>query len=447
MASHGVGGAMRWAVGKNVVVWGDESGPATAIWGHNPHHESSYGPFDSGNGFDWFITNPRGGPFRIVNKTEALERLREFGTDMKTILTLDGEIAEWQEAPRVPQKERLQVVTQLPGFGKLDRVALVAAASREHMLIVGKPGRAKSLWTRRVFSHFEGNLFDKELSKWSDETTLFGPPNLKELRESGKVEYFRAGFADAEWVSIQEFFDASDVLLRTMLGGLQERTLYLGQVPMPIPLRSCFATANYSRVNEVTEAVVDRFAFTVPVPELTPAERGGLYDLSQRFEEAYEPAERILLPELDALGEDARDVTLRGEVRDLLLEWASGAELTPRRERKIAKVLRVSAAIGGRAEVSVADAELLEFLTPLGTKQNTAADVVQKVKELVEQESIARYEARQVEDMLKGAEALGKAQMEARYRVLQGFRTETPLGKEKKREAVERLAGWIGGKE
>jgi MoxR-like ATPase len=60
---------------------------------------------------------------------------------------------------------------------------------KEHVLLQGGPGTAKSMLARTIFQNIhnsEGkpvNLFQMQLSKFMNEDYLFGPINIKKLRE------------------------------------------------------------------------------------------------------------------------------------------------------------------------------------------------------------------------------------------------------------------------
>jgi MoxR-like ATPase len=267
------------------------------------------------------------------------------------------------------------ITSGLLGYDSVDKAGTLAVAAGEHLLIVGPPGRAKSLFYRKFFANLDGRFFETQLSKFSDDSALFGAPDLKEMRETGKIVYPKAGIADADYVGIDEIFDASDICLRTLNGWLNERKVLRGHEAYSVPLKSCFATANYTRQNEVIAAVIDRFALAVVTPNLDEKARKALYN-GEAFEKIESPVKLVSNDELDYIREKANYVKIADSLVTTLVRWAAAQLFTPRRERTMSKLLRVSAAMSGRIEVDERDLEVIRFVCPLtpGMAQGTGQD-------------------------------------------------------------------------
>jgi len=145
---------------------------------------------------------------------------------------------------------------------------LYALLTKEHILLNGPAGTAKSLFARNAFALIDGNsrLFSIHMTKFMSEELLFGPINIKKLREDSIVEYNTDGSAlEADFLYLDEFFDASDPLLRSLLEVLNEREWRRGHQFKRCPLHTAIVTSNYKRENEITEAVLDRFIFKADV--------------------------------------------------------------------------------------------------------------------------------------------------------------------------------------
>jgi MoxR-like ATPase len=286
----------------------------------------------------------------------------------------------------------------LLGYERVTDAALLACHAREHVLLVGPPGTGKSLFARQLFGGFEGTTFSAQLSKWSDETVLFGPPNMKIMRERGTLEYATDGTAlGANWLFLDEMFDASDVLLRTLLGILNERVFDRGAFSVDVPLESCVATSNYTRVNDVLDAVLDRFALRVEVPVLDDAQRAFLWD-GKQFETAGGDDDGAGVVSLAGLS-DARElarlgVQVPGDVRGVAMEFAKRAGWSPRRERKAAWIMKVRAAMDARMVVDLDDcASVLPFMLPL-PQSGAGAGGLSAVQESARAELVALAEDR-----------------------------------------------------
>jgi MoxR-like ATPase len=81
--------------------------------------------------------------------------------------------------------------------GLVDREVLVelialAAVAREHLLIIGPPGTAKSEAVRRFARVLEGSYFEYLLGRFTEPSEIFGPVDFRRLKE-GFVETDTAG--------------------------------------------------------------------------------------------------------------------------------------------------------------------------------------------------------------------------------------------------------------
>ena len=145
----------------------------------------------------------------------------------------------------------------------------------EHMLLTGKPGTGKSQLARTLFHHIttaEGGrakVFEIQFSKFMSEDYVFGPINIKKMREEGIIEHVTDGsIVDADFAFIDEVFDGSDVLVRSLLEILNERTFTRGKQQVKCNLHTAIMTTNWNRDEESTEAFLDRILFRSEVKPL-----------------------------------------------------------------------------------------------------------------------------------------------------------------------------------
>jgi MoxR-like ATPase len=280
--------------------------------------------------------------------------------------------------PEEPVKERVYKVdlksvrSGLLGYEHIDKAATLAVIAGEHFLLGGKPGMAKSLFYRKFFNNFQGDFFETQLSKFSDDSALFGAPDLKKMRETGDIVYPQRGIAAAHWVGIDEIMDGSDICLRTLNPILNERKMLRGNSIYDIPLQTCIATCNYTRTNEIIAAVIDRFALSGVSPLLTEEQRIKLYD-GVDFE-AMPEGEKIPLEAIHEVRDIAKKVKIPETLVKTLVRWATEQGFSPRRERVMAKMLKVNAALEGRKEINEKDLQVIKWILPLSATLNPNQD-------------------------------------------------------------------------
>ena len=146
--------------------------------------------------------------------------------------------------------------------------AFFAILTGEHVLLLSRTGMAKSFLANSIFNTFSGmRIFSAQASKDQTPDNYFGPYNIEEFKK-GRIKHNVMGsIIEAKLVFLDEFFDASDVVLRSLLSVLNERKFINGQEQIDAAVHTAIATANYMRMNEVTEAVLDRFTYKAIIPE------------------------------------------------------------------------------------------------------------------------------------------------------------------------------------
>ncbi|WAS92417.1 AAA family ATPase [Nannocystis punicea] len=270
------------------------------------------------------------------------------------------------------------------GRGLVERDALLelvvlAAVAGEHLLVIGPPGTAKSAAVRRIARALGGNYFEYLLGRFTEPSEIFGPVDLRKLRE-GRVETETAGMLpEAEIAFLDEVFLGSTAILNALLGLLAERVFRRGHTTMRCPLRVCVGAANALPQEESLAAFADRFlvrVFVEPIPDARLEEL-----LEQGFGAAQElDAPLASLAQLDVLGAAARNVDLEG-VRPALAHAirrlrGAGIALSDRRLVKIQRLVAAAAALAGRTRASDGDLWPIVAAVPTAAEQAQTRDTL-----------------------------------------------------------------------
>lgn len=155
----------------------------------------------------------------------------------------------------------------------------LALLSREHVLMTGPPGTAKSQMAAAVLRRLidestgEPSVFARQFTENTVQTDLVGPIDFKTLMESGRTEHFTdEGMLGAVHAFLDEVFDGRDMLLRSTLNLLHERELKQGGVTTVGRIESAFMTSNryiaeiLENARETLLAFLDRVAFVSFIP-------------------------------------------------------------------------------------------------------------------------------------------------------------------------------------
>jgi MoxR-like ATPase len=265
------------------------------------------------------------------------------------------------------------------GREQLAELIVLAAVAQEHLLIIGPPGTAKSAIVRRVASALGGRYFEYLLGRFTEPAELFGPVDLRKLRE-GVVETDVTGMLpEADVVFLDEVFLGSTAVLNTLLGILNERRFRRGHTVHQCPLRVCVGAANALPDDESLAAFADRFLlhlFVEPVPDnqLEALLSGGWQTEKQV------PAHCANLADLDLLCSTVRNVVLddaRGPLASAIRKLRNGGlMISDRRIVKAQRLVAASTVLAGRTTATEADLWPLFYVMPTRQAQISAQEIL-----------------------------------------------------------------------
>lgn len=283
------------------------------------------------------------------------------------------------------------VKTPLISYSQAEDAVNLALVMKQHVLLLGPPGTGKSLFADMVFSHFpEAKVFKIQFSKFTSEEALFGVPNIKKLREEGVIHYVTPNtILEADFAFLDELFDANDALMRSLLQILNERRFAKGSFKIDnIPLWSAIATSNYQRINNVTEAVIDRFLFRVTVPATEQLSSDNLVDIIL-FKQPQ--LNNVNLDKLRELHDKYIALTNNGHSGDtvkIIANLAKELNWSPRRARMVyhaylaAKILGWGESIDTLARVAKLTTTDSDEQKVIEEKTTIAAKAAQQLKQL-----------------------------------------------------------------
>ncbi|MEK8029551.1 AAA family ATPase [Ideonella sp. DXS29W] len=267
----------------------------------------------------------------------------------------------------------------LVGRDQLAELIVLSAVAQEHLLVIGPPGTAKSAVVRRVAQAMGGRYFEYLLGRFTEPSELFGPVDLKKLRE-GTVETDVTGMLpEAEVAFLDEVFLGSTAILNTLLGVLNERRFRRGHTQIHCPLRVCVGAANALPDDEALSAFADRFLlhlFIEPVPD---------HQLEAMLAGGWQSDRSVVEPQagmshLDVLSQAVPTVDLglaRPELAQAIRQLRqAGIQLSDRRIVKAQRLIAAASVLAGRRQATRADLWPLLYVLPTRESQNSARDVL-----------------------------------------------------------------------
>lgn len=162
--------------------------------------------------------------------------------------------------------ERFQAITAVIPKYVVGREAELAALkvcllTKQHLLLGGEPGIAKSRFALLAFRAFsDATIYENMFHGQTTTDEVFGPVNPRVLREHGTIEFNTKGMLpQADFAYLDEIFNGPGSVLNSTLNVLNERKFRSAGSPVSCPLKTAVATTNRVSDSDDLKALIDRF--------------------------------------------------------------------------------------------------------------------------------------------------------------------------------------------
>src|SRR4051794_2850774 len=160
----------------------------------------------------------------------------------------------------------------------------------ENLFILGPPGTAKSALVHQLAARLEGRTFDYLLTRFTEPNELFGPFDIRKLRDGELQTNTEGMLPEASLVFLDELLNANSAILNSLLMVLNERVFRRGREKRDLPAIAVFGASNRLPEDDALGALFDRFLLrvvcdNVPTDRLGDVLRAG-WDLDRRPDDA-----------------------------------------------------------------------------------------------------------------------------------------------------------------
>ena len=264
----------------------------------------------------------------------------------------------------------------------VDLIALAAVAG-EHLFLYGPPGTAKSALIREFARGVRGRYFEYMLTRFSEPNEIFGPIDVARLREGTVVTVTTGMLPEAEFVFLDELFNANSAILNNLLTVLNERVYRRGAETHRLPLLSLFSASNHLPEDDALRALFDRFLLRCHVANLKREEMPQLLTAGWALERETPWESTTTAGQLADLSAQIHDVDLSGvmtEYMDVVFKVRDlGIALSDRRSVKVMKLMAASALLCGRNAVQPSDLWVLRYVWDREEQIEPLASLIQGV--------------------------------------------------------------------
>ncbi len=259
----------------------------------------------------------------------------------------------------------------------------VCLLAGENLFLLGPPGTAKSALVHELGRRLEGRTFEYLLTRFTEPSEIFGPFDIRRLREGELVTNIEGMLPEASLVFLDELFNANSAILNSLLGALNERTFRRGKETLPLPVLMVVGASNHLPSDDALAALFDRFLLrvrcdNVALERLREVLRAGWdLDMGRTNRQARLGIEEVLRLH-GMLGSVDLDPILGTYVETVGRLRQAGIPISDRRAVKLQRLVAASALLCGRSVSAVSDLWVLRYIWEVEEQQEVLSTVVQE---------------------------------------------------------------------
>ncbi|SFW74266.1 AAA family ATPase [Chitinophaga sancti] len=288
--------------------------------------------------------------------------------------------------PTTPLVDKLNDVLQhlkKTFVGKDDIIDLmgICLAGRENLFLLGPPGTAKSAMVRALASLLEGKTFEYLLTRFTEPNELFGPFDIRKLREGDLVTNTEGMLPEASLVFLDELLNANSAILNSLLMALNEKIFRRGKETKALPALLFIGASNHLPEDEALQALFDRFLLRVHCDNVDPADLEKVLQAGWKLEQSDSATPpRIsaddvrtlqnITTTIDLSGIRAAYITLIQQLRN------AGIQISDRRAVKLQRLIAASAVLCKRNTAILSDMWVLRYIWDTEEQQELIAAIV-----------------------------------------------------------------------
>lgn len=310
--------------------------------------------------------------------------------------------------------------------GEEIRGSVLALLARQHVLLLGPPGSAKSLMVEDLCGRIGGNYFDWLFTKFTTPEEIFGPISLKALEQDKYTRITTGKLPEAHIAFLDEVWKASSSILNTLLRIVNERKFDNNGAPQKVPLLTLFGASNELPESGELSALYDRFLLRYITQYIAdPQNFVNMLALPQA-----PPDARITLDELFQMQAEADKVAIPDEVYVAIVNLKEVLKKeniisSDRRYKQALSLIKANAYLNGRTQAAIEDMTILQHVLWSQPSEHKAVQkivlstinpILSKVQELMDIAMEIHHQALDP-NVLKDAEKASKVGIEANVKL------------------------------
>lgn len=291
----------------------------------------------------------------------------------------------------IPQINQLnQVLNHLKNtfVGKDEIIDLmgVALVARENLFMLGPPGTAKSAMVRALAKLLRGKTFEYLLTRFTEPNELFGPFDIRKLREGELLTNTEGMLPEANLIFLDELLNANSAILNSLLMVLNERIFRRGRETKDLPALMIVSASNHLPEDDALQALFDRFLVRVRCDNVAPDLLNQVLDAGWKLEQKeQEEAPAITADEIHHLqgliGTVDLDAIRKPYIELIQQLRNAGVAVSDRRAVKLQRLMAASALLCQRQEAILSDTWVIRYIWDTEEQEEIIAGIVNNIVE------------------------------------------------------------------
>jgi MoxR-like ATPase len=260
----------------------------------------------------------------------------------------------------------------------------ICLVGRENLFLLGPPGTAKSATVRELSKLLDGKTFEYLLTRFTEPNELFGPFDIRKLRDGELVTNTEGMLPEASLIFLDELLNANSAILNSLLMVLNEKIFRRGRETRQLPALMVIGASNHLPEDEALQALFDRFLIRVRCDNVDPQHLNALLNAGWMLEQK-KVTERpsISTDEIRQMQEFTSLVDLQ-EIRPQYIELIqklrnAGLQVSDRRAVKLQRLIAASALICKRQKAAPSDLWVLRHIWDTEEQREIISNIVNAV--------------------------------------------------------------------
>lgn len=262
----------------------------------------------------------------------------------------------------------------------------IALVARENLFMLGPPGTAKSAMVRALAELLDGKTFEYLLTRFTEPNELFGPFDIRKLREGELRTNTEGMLPEANLIFLDELLNANSAILNSLLMVLNERIFRRGRETKKLPALMIVGASNHLPQEEGLQALFDRFLVRVRCQNVDPGLLENVLTAGWKLEQTQSSNTRSIRAEdILEIQQKIGSVQLEGIRKPYLALIQqlrnAGVQVSDRRAVKIQRLIAASALLCHRQEAILSDTWVMRYIWDTEEQEEVIAGIINGIVE------------------------------------------------------------------